>query len=132
MLTKINLFANTTGPVGSIEEVVSTITNATGVVEHDISSVSTFYHSSISSDFTANITNVPTTDNRVIVIALILAQGTTAYLPTAVQIDGNVVTPVWIDGITPEGTISGVNVVSYSLLRVGSAWTVIASISSFE
>ena len=53
----------------NLEEVVETLntkTAATGTVVHDFSTGAIWYHSSISANFTVNLTNVPTTNGKVI------------------------------------------------------------------
>jgi hypothetical protein len=52
-------------------ELLDTKTSATGTVVHDFSTSAIWYHSSISANFTANFTNVPTTNNRTVVGSLI-------------------------------------------------------------
>ena len=113
-------------------EVLNTKTSATGTVDHDFSTGAVFYHSSVAANFTANFTNVPTTDNRVIVISLIIVQGGTAYLPTAVQIAGVAQTIKWSGGAAPTGTASVVNTVTFALFRVSSAWSVTGVMGSFS
>jgi hypothetical protein len=112
-------------------ELLNTITSATGTVTHDFSTGAIFYHSSISANFTANFTNVPTTNNRTIVVSLILAQGVTARIPSAVQIDGSAQTIKWQDNTVPTGNASKVDIVSFSLIRTGSAWTVLGGLSTY-
>ena len=112
-------------------EILNTKTSATGTVDHDFSTGAIFYHSSISSDFTANFTNVPTTDNRTISVVLILSQGLTAYLPTAVQIDGAAQTINWLSNAAPTGTVSQLDFISFTFIRVGAAWSVVGSISTY-
>ena len=112
-------------------EVLNTKTSATGTVTHDFSTGAVFYHSSISANFTANFTNVPTTNNRTIVVSLILAQGVTARIPSAVQIDGSAQTIKWQDNTVPTGNASKVDIVSFSLIRTGSAWTVLGGLSTY-
>jgi len=114
-------------------EVTLALTGATGVVDHNISNGTVFDHTSLSANFTANFTNVPTTNSRTISIALILNQGGTAYMPTAVQIDGSAQTILWQGGSAPSGTASGVDVVSFTLVRSTSgAWSVIGSGTSYS
>jgi hypothetical protein len=113
-------------------EVLNTKTSATGTVDHDFSTGAVFYHSSVAANFTANFTNVPTTDNRVIVISLIIVQGGTPYLPTAVQIAGVAQTIKWSGGAAPTGTASVVNTVTFALFRVSSAWSVTGVMGSFS
>lgn len=112
-------------------EVLNTKTGATGTVEHDYSTGAVFYHSGLVANFTANFTNVPTTNDRTISIALILAQGATPRIPTAVQINGAAQTIRWQGASQPTGTANRTEVVSFTLIRTGAAWTVIGSLTSY-
>jgi len=114
-----------------ITEVVNNKTGATGVVAHDFATGSIFYHTSLAADFTANITNVPTTNDRTIGVALVLDQGGTAYIPTALQIDGSAVTIKWADASVPSGNANQVDVVSFTLIRTGSAWVALGVLNTF-
>ena len=113
-------------------EVLNTKTAATGTVIHDFSTGAIFYHSSISANFTANFTNVPTTDNKTISVVLILSQGATAYLSEAVQIDGAAQTILWQGGAAPSGTASGRDIISFTFIRTSSTWTVLGSGTSYS
>jgi hypothetical protein len=112
-------------------EVLNTKTSATGYVNHDYSTGSVWYHSSISANFTAGFTNVPTTDNRTIVCTLILSQGATAYIPNVVQIGGVGQTIKWLGNVEPPGNVNKIDIVSFSMIRTGSAWTVLGSLSTY-
>jgi hypothetical protein len=114
-------------------EVLNTKTDATGPVVHDYSTGAIWYHSSISADFTANFTNVPTTDNRTIVCTLVLVQGANAYIPNAVQIGGAAQTVKWLGSASaPTGNANKVDIVSFTLVRVGSAWAqVLGSLTTY-
>lgn len=118
--------------VSGIAESFTTLTSATGTVVHDVSLGTVFYHTGIAANFTANFTNVPTTDSRARVVVLILSQGSTAYMPTSVQIDGTSQTIKWAGGIAAAGTASGVNTISFTLIRAAGTWTVTAQTSSFS
>ena len=100
---------------------------------YNLSTGASFYHSSVTSgaNWTANFTNVPTTDGRSIVVTIIVVQGATPYIPNTVQIDGVTQTLKWSSGSTPSGTASGVDVFSFALLRAGGAWVQILGSSSF-
>ena len=97
----------------------------------DISQSSIFTNSGLSADFTANFINVPTIDNRTISAALILEQGATGYLPTAVQIDGVDQTILWQGAVVPAPSINASDIVRFTLLRFEGAWTVLASLIKF-
>jgi hypothetical protein len=112
-------------------EVLNTKTTATGTVVHDFLTGAIWVHSSISANFTANFTNVPTTDNRTINVVLVLIQGATARIPNAVQIAGSGQTILWQGGTAPTGNANKRDIVSFTLLRTGSAWTVLGSLSTY-
>jgi hypothetical protein len=123
----------TVGGVSNLLQTVETLSNktgATGVVAHSFLTATLWYHSSIAANFTANFTSVPTTNNRSLVFTLILAQGGTAYIPNAVQIDGVAQTINWLNSTVPVGTAGKKEIVSFTCLRVGSAWTVLGSLTS--
>lgn len=114
----------------STEKIVS-ISGATGTVTHDFSSGATFNHTSPAADFTVNITNVPTTNDRSIVVTLIINQGSTPYIPTAVQIDGSAQSILWPGGTVPTGNASKKDVFGFTLTRISSTWTVFGLATSF-
>ncbi len=119
-------FSNTVTLQQSVE-VLSALTGATGVVTHNYFNGAVFYHSSIAANFTPNFTNIPTTDNRIIVITLLLSQGGIPYMPTAsvnVQIDSVNYAVKWPSGSAPTGIGTCIQSVSYSLIRTGAAWQV--------
>jgi len=123
--TGVTTFAQTT-------EITSDLTGATGVVVHNLNNGAIFDHTSLAADFTANFTNVPTTTNRTISVVLILSQGATAYIPTAVQIDGVAQTILWQGGSAPTGTASGTDVVGFTLIRSsGGAWKIVGSMTGY-
>lgn len=130
--TPINMFGKVTFNDITTEK-TNDITMATGVWTHNLNDGAVFEHSSIVGNFTPNFTNVPTTVNRTISVALILDQGATAYMPTAVQIDGTAQTILWQGGSAPSGTASGTDVVSFTLIRrSNSTWKVIGSATSYS
>ena len=112
-------------------EILSSISGATGTVIHNLNDGAIFYHTSAAANFTANFTNVPITNNRAISIAITIVQGATAYITNAVQVDGVAQTINWNANATPTGTSNNLDVISFTLIRTGSAWTVIGSLSTF-
>ena len=106
---------------------------ASTTATYSLTTGASFYHSSILSgaNWTANFTNVPTTDGRSIVVTIIAAQGATPYVPSTVQINGTTQTLKWSSGASPSGTANGVDIFSFALLRVGGAWVQILGSSSF-
>ena len=84
---------------------------------------------SASANFTVNVTNAPTTNDKAITITMFLTQGATGYLPNALQIAGVAQTIKWQGGTAPTPTsVSGkIDVFSFTLNRVSSAWVVFGS-----
>jgi hypothetical protein len=132
--TFTNLTASGLITISEITETLDTKTSATGVVVHDFSTGALWYHSSISANFTANFTNVPTTNNRTIAVTLLLSLGATGRYPSAVQIDGVGQTIKWANAVipTPTSIAGAVDVVTFSLLRTGNTWTVLGQLAPFN
>lgn len=112
-------------------EVLNTKLNATGIVTHDFSTGAIWYHASVVAGFTANFTNVPTTNNRATVVTIIITQGATAFLPTAIQLNGSAQAISWLGGSAPSGNANKTDFISFTILRVNSAWIVTGSLSTY-
>jgi hypothetical protein len=112
-------------------ELLNTKTSATGTVVHDFSTGAIFYHTSISSNFTANFTNVPTTNNRATAVSLILSQGATPRIPSALQINSSNVTILWQDNSIPTGNANKVDLASFTLIRVNTSWIVLGALNTY-
>ena len=107
-------------------------TGATGTVVHDVSQAATFYHASMSSNFTASFSNVSTTDARITVVSLILIQGATAYVPAAnVIVNGNSQTVKWYSASPPTGTANATEILSYTFIKANNNFTAFAQYVSF-
>lgn len=64
---------------------------------------------------------------------LMITNSTTAYYPTAYQIDGSAVTPKWSGGTAPSaGNASAIDVYTFTIIKTASAtFTVLAAVSKF-
>ena len=100
---------------------------------YDMSLGNVFYHSTVGAgaNWTANFTNVPTTDDRTVVATIVVNQGATAYIPNAVQIGGSAQTINWINGAAPTGGANKKDIFAFSLLRTGAAWIVLGQAASY-
>jgi hypothetical protein len=112
-------------------EVFSVKTGATGIVTHDFPSGAIWYHTGVSSGFTANFTNIPTSNNKATVVTLVISQGVSAFLPTAIQINGTAQTVSWAGGAAPSGNANKIDIVAYTLMRVSGSWVVIGNLSTY-
>ena len=95
-----------------------------------------YYTSNASSNFTLNVRgNSSTTLNSLLSVgqsvtfALLVTNGSTAYYPSALQIDGSAVTPKWQAGYTPTaGNANSVDTYTYAIVKTADAtFTVLAS-----
>ena len=71
--------------------------------------------------------------NDSITLAVLATQGSTAYYQSAMQIDGNSVTPKWAGGTAPTaGNASSIDVYTFTIIKTASAtFTVLASQTKF-
>jgi hypothetical protein len=111
------------------ETVVSTTISANAIAA-DWSAGNIFWVSSTpSANFTVNLTNVPTDNDRVMTINVFVTQGATGYLPNALSINGSGATIKWPTAAAPTPTsIAGrIDVFTFTLIRLSGAWTVLGS-----
>jgi hypothetical protein len=81
-------------------------------------------------NFTVNLTNVPTDNDRVMTVNVFVTQGSTGYIPNAITINGGgSITPKWPTAVAPTPTSSAgrIDVFTFTLIRLSSAWTVLGS-----
>ena len=117
--------------VGVVVENLINSVGSTGTVAFDTSKQGIFYVNGPTGGIIANFTNVPTTNLRVLTPTVILSQSATQQTITAVQIDGVAQTLKWANSTTPTATASKQDVFGFSLIRSGSAWTVLGQLSTY-
>jgi hypothetical protein len=78
---------------------------------------------------TFNFTNMPTDNDKVMTVNVLVTQGSTGYLPTTVQVAGTNQTIRWPNGSapTPTSSASKIDIFSFTFIRSGSAWIVFAN-----
>jgi hypothetical protein len=124
------MFANTASFGATVESVVP-LTGATGLVVHDLSLGSTFFHKLPVSNFDVDITNVPAQSNQATVVCVCIEQGDTAYLPSNISIDGITQTIKWAGSQAPTGNASKIDIISLSMIKVDDTWRVLGQNSYF-
>lgn len=113
-------------------DMISSLSGATGTVTHDMATGAVFYHTNPSANWTANFTNVPTTDGRALMATLVVSQGSTGYYPNAVQINGSAQTIKWVGGSAPTPNANKIDVFAISMLRISGAWVVMAQSATYS
>lgn len=118
----------------TIYEVAEVIT--TGVVNLNVFTANAqngniFYVTSSSANFTINITNVPTTNDRVFSFTFFVIQGSTGYIPNVLQLDGSSQTIKWSGGNAPTATsgVGKIDVFNFTVIRRSSTWEVLGDVS---
>lgn len=117
-------------------------TAATGTINYDVTTQTVLYYTSnASGNWTVNFrgssgTSLDTlmSTGESITAAFLVTQGSTAYYNSAVQVDGNAITPKWQGGTAPTaGNASSIDVYAYTIVKTGSAaFTVFASQTQFK
>lgn len=105
-----------------------TITSNTLTVDYTTTNI--VYVASPSANFTVNLTNAPTTNDRMMTISVVVSQGATGYIPSVFQIGGVGQTIKWSGGAAPAGTNSKIDIFSFSMLRRSGTWTVFGAVSA--
>lgn len=123
------------------ERTTVSATAATGTVDFDALSQGVLYYTAnASANWTLNVRgNVSTTLNTSlaigdsITVVFLATQGSTAYYPTAFQIDGSAVTPKWQGGTAPSaGNASSIDAYTYSIIKTAAnTYTVLGSQTKF-
>ena len=73
------------------------------------------------------------TTGQSVTVAILMAQGSTAYYLNAYQVDGSSVTPKWSGGSAPTaGNASGIDAYSFTIIKTADAtFTVLASVTQY-
>jgi hypothetical protein len=117
--------------IAGVSDVLEVKTNASGTVTHNTSNTNIFVHTTPTANFAANFINVPETNSRVTTFHLIMIQGSTARMPTALQIGDVSQTIKWGGGVAPSGTSNGVDIVTFILIRINDNWTILGQSSIY-
>ena len=107
--------------------VLTTLGNSTGTVQHDYAVGTVFFHTTPTSNFTANVTHVPETPSRRFNVTLVVQQGATPYAPTTFQLNSVGQTVKWSGGTPPTPTSLATDVYTYTMIRLASSWVVLGT-----
>jgi len=117
------------------EETYNTYNTSIGAgatVALDCSTGNTFYiTSTVSGNWTANLTNLSLSANCITNVTLMIIQGVTAYVPNALQIGGTTQTINWQGGSIPTGNNSKKDAIAFTIFYTGSAYNVFGQLVTF-
>jgi len=124
-----------------LETVTVSATAATGTIAYDVTTQSVLYYTTnASGNFTVNFRGSSGTSLNTLMatgeslsVTFLVTNGATAYYNSAVQVDGNSVTPKWQGGTAPtSGNASSIDSYTYVIIKTGSAaFTVLAVQTKF-
>jgi hypothetical protein len=113
-------------------EVYTSPSISANAVTLDFTTGNTFALASNAANITVNYTNIPTTTGQIISTALVITQGATAYIPSAVTINTVSQTIKWQGGSPPTGNANKTDIVSFTFICNGTTTpTVIGSLSTY-
>ena len=126
----------------TLELATVSATAATGTINFDaLTQAVLYYTSNASANWTLNVRgssgtslNTMMSTGQSLTIVFLVTQGTTAYYPSAHQVDGSSITPKWQGGSAPtSGNASGIDAYVYTIIKTGSAtFTMLASQTQFK
>ena len=117
--------------IQEMRETVVSLAISSNAIAADWSSGNIFWVTSTpSANFTVNLTNVPTDNDRVMTVNVFVTQGATGRIPNAITINGGSSEPIkWASGSapTPTSTSGRIDAFTFTLFRLSNSWTVLGS-----
>ena len=126
------------------EKVTPNATGSTGTITFDVLTQSIIYDTAnATANFTVNIRGNSTTTldsilptNQSLTIVYLNTVGSSAYILSNLQIDGNTITPKYLNGLSPNIGIRLTNATqsyTYSIIKTaGNTYTVLGSLSEYQ
>ena len=131
-----SLAVNGTLDIEEVYELVSTSAATSGTLNFNVTTQGVFFcTANQTANRTINFSNVNANlaIGQSVTCAVLMTQGSTAYYLNTYQIDGAAVTPKWQGGAPTEGTASGIDTYSFTIIKTADAtFTVLASVAAFE
>ena len=131
-VSSLATFENGMKVSGPVQESFVTYTSSSGVVTVDVSNAQLYLFQSPSANWTINFSNLGLDQEYAKALSMLITQGSTAYIPNAVQIAGSAQTIVWQGGSAPSGTANGKDLVSFTIYNDGGTYTVLGQLVSYS
>ena len=108
----------------------STIVNQAVTLNYNQSAI--FYLGSSNANITANFVNIPTATNYITPVTLLIAQGSVAYIPSNITINGTTQIIRWQNTTTPTGSASKFNLITFVFITTAlNTWTVLGNLTTY-
>tara|TARA_Y100000289_G_C3921419_1_gene150602 strand:+ start:685 stop:1548 length:864 start_codon:yes stop_codon:yes gene_type:complete len=114
-----------------VEERFQTLTGQSGTVIHNCNDGHVFYHTTPAGDITANFINLGLTAEYTTSITIIINQGVSPRVISAVQIGGAAQTIEWQGGSAPSGTANSIDAFSFTILNDAGSYIVLGQMVDF-
>ena len=114
-----------------VEEKFATLTGQSGTVIHNCNDGHVFYHTTPAGDITANFINLGLTAEYTTSITIIINQGVSPRVISAVQIGGSAQTIEWQGGSAPSGTANSIDAFSFTILNDAGSYIVLGQMVDF-
>ena len=89
-----------------------------------------YYAGGATANWTLNLINVPTTDNKMLSISIVHPQGAAGYYPSVVNVNGAGTTLRWAQSTPVPTSSSGkIDIFTYTFIRRSSTWTTLGNAS---
>jgi hypothetical protein len=117
----------------AVKKTYAAIAGATGTVIHDINNGDVFLHTGLQGNFNVDLYNLNLANGQFMEIKMILIQGATARVPNAILINGSNtgITLNWENNVVITGNNNKKDLVTFSLYRNGSAYSVFGMLRTF-
>jgi len=119
-----------TSDIQEMREQVVNVTLASNVATLDWTAGNIYYVGTApTGNMTFNVTNMPTDNDKIMTVNVLVTQGSTGYIPTTFQVAGTNATLRWPNGSAPTATSSAgkIDIFTFNLLRTGSSWIIFAN-----
>ena len=118
--------------IAGMSEALNVKTGAFGTTTYDFVTGAIWYHTGVTGNITAALVNVPITEGRALGITLLIQQGASPFIVNALTINNSDIGSIrWAYGQTPTGFANKLDMISFTLVRLNSAWVVTGSLTSF-
>jgi cytoskeletal protein CcmA (bactofilin family) len=117
----------------AVKKTYAAIAGATGTVIHDINNGDVFVHTGLQGNFNVDLYNLNLANGQFMEIKMILIQGVTARVPNAILINGSNtgITLNWENNVVITGNVNKKDLVTFSLYRNGSSYSVFGMLRTF-
>jgi len=118
--------------ITTMSELLNTKIGAFGATTYDFATGAIWYHTTCTSNITASLVNIPTTEGRALGVTMLIQQGAIPFIVNALTINNSDIGAIkWAYGQVPTGFANKLDMMSFTLVRVNSSWIVSGSLTSF-